>query len=125
MRSRDLLAITLLVLAAGGCTTDIDDSVVIAISTMVPSLADSDLASQAVEAGGSLEGGTIQNVYFQNVSVLGLTLDEIAHQFFSYIIQWLCSICNPPTVSTCSNVASFNFCNCRVLGHVNIQVDDL
>ena len=76
MRSRDLLAITLLVLAAGGCTTDIDDSVVIAISTMVPSLADSDLASQAVEAGGSLEGGTIQNVYFQNVSVLGLTLDE-------------------------------------------------
>lgn len=76
MRCRDLLAIALLVLAAGGCTTDIDDSVVVAVSTMVPSLADSDLTSQVVEAGGSLEGGTIQNVYFKNVTILDMAYDE-------------------------------------------------
>ena len=62
MRSRDLLAVALLILAAGGCSTVFDESVVIAISTFAPSLTDSDLASQAVEPGVFLDGGTIQNI---------------------------------------------------------------
>jgi len=75
MRSRDLLAVALLVLAAGGCTV-FDETVVVAVSTLAPSLTDSDLSSQAVEVGVFLEGGTIQNVHFKDVSVLDLTFDE-------------------------------------------------
>ena len=75
MRSRDFLAILVLVLAAGGCT-EVDETVVVAVSTLVPSLSDSDLASQAVEVGIPPGGGTIQNVYFSQVNFLGLTLDD-------------------------------------------------
>jgi hypothetical protein len=75
MRSRDLLAVALLVLAAGGCTV-FDETVVVAVSTLVPSLTDSDLSSQPVEVGVFLEGGTIQNIHFKDVSVLDLTFDE-------------------------------------------------
>jgi hypothetical protein len=75
MRRRVLLAIALLVLAAGGCT-ELDDTVVVAVSTMVPSLADSDLDSQIILIGDLLDDGTIQNVYFETVPVIDLTLDE-------------------------------------------------
>jgi hypothetical protein len=75
MRSRDFLAIAVLVLASGGCT-EIDETVVVDVSTMVPSLSDSDLASQRVEVGVLPGEGTIQNVYFDRVELIFLTLDE-------------------------------------------------
>jgi len=75
MRSRDLLAVALLVLAAGGCTV-FDETVVVAVSTLVPSLTDSDLASQPVEPGMVLNGGTIQNIHFMDVTILDLTFDD-------------------------------------------------
>jgi hypothetical protein len=76
MRSRDLLAIALLVLAAGGCT-ELDESVVVDVGTLAPSLADSDLDAQPVEVGIVLDGGTIQNVFFEEITVLDLTYDEL------------------------------------------------
>ena len=96
MRSRDLLAIALLVLAAGGCTV-FDDTVVVAISTLAPSLVDSDLSYQRVEVGGFLEGGTIQNVYLNDVTVLYLTFDDLEKDILfgdecSFFDAWT----NPP-----------------------------
>jgi hypothetical protein len=75
MRSRDFLAIAVLVLVAGGCT-EMDETVVVDVSTMVPSLSDSDLATQSVEVGVLPGEGTIQNVFFDRVELLFLTLDE-------------------------------------------------
>ena len=77
MRSRDLLAVALLLLAAGSCSTVFDESVVVDISTLAPSLTDSDLASQAVEIGVFLDGGTIQNIHYKGVTVLALTFDGV------------------------------------------------
>lgn len=76
MRSREFFAVALLVLAAGGCSTVTDDSVVVAIATLAPSLSDSDLDTQAVEVGVFLDQGTIQNVHFEQVTILDLTFDE-------------------------------------------------
>ena len=96
MRSRDLLAIALLVLAAGGCTV-FDDTVVVAISTLAPSLVDSDLSYQRVEVGGFLEGGTIQNVYFNDVTVLDLTFDDFeSDMLFGQTCSFFDAWTNPP-----------------------------
>ena len=76
MRCRDFLIIAVLVLAAGGCTV-IDETVVVDVSTMVPSLSDSGLTAQAVEVGVPAGGGTIQNVFFDRVVIVDLTLDDI------------------------------------------------
>lgn len=77
MRSRDLLAVALLLLAAGGCSTVFDESVVIAISTFAPSLTDSDLAPQAVESGVAPDERTLQNIHYKGVTVLAMTFDGV------------------------------------------------
>jgi hypothetical protein len=79
MRTRYLLAVALLVLAAGGCSDVIDDTVVFEISTLVPSLVDSDLAGQAVQADVPQSGGTIQNVWFKAITELTLTFDDVEY----------------------------------------------
>lgn len=74
MRRRRLVAAIALMLGAAACTV-VDDTVVVEVGTLVPSLSDSDLAAQVVEVGLSPDGGTIQNIEWSLVTRLELDLD--------------------------------------------------